>query len=139
MKLLIMLALAALPLAALADDSPLAGGMYSECVQWTTLGGMETSKKFNFVYGVDGSALLLVAYFENTASCEGNPRWVENYPITVSDYSGSDVVKILNGHDDKSKLYYKIILTPSYVSIYSSETLPVKPDAMHTIYLKRAI
>ena len=138
MKLLMILALLALPMAALADDGPLEGGQYAECVRWTTMNGMETSKNFQFVYGADGSALLTIAYFENTATCQGSASWMQSCEIAISQSSGGNVVKILNGQDQKSKMYFKIVLTPTYVSIYSSETLPVNPDPMHTIYLRRA-
>jgi hypothetical protein len=138
MKLLMVLAPMALPLAALAEDNPLVGRLYSKCVQWTTFNGVATSKKFNFTYGDDGTALLMISFFENTASCEGAAQTQDNYLIKISDSSGDNLVKILNGHEDKMNLYYKIILTPNYVSIYSSETLPVKPDYLNTIYLKRA-
>ena len=139
MKLLIMLALAVLPLLAMADDTPAAPKIYKECVQWTTYNGMATSKQFHFVASADQSVLLVMSYFENTAKCEGSARFIDNYDkIKVTNSRGDDVVRFIDAQDDASKVYYQIMLSPNYVTIYSGDTLPVQHGLDNLIYLKRA-
>lgn len=137
MKTLVILMSMILTVAAKADDNPLAG-QYSDCVRWTTMMGLETSKKFELAFGVDSSLHLVASYYEGTASCDGSPKEVRSYSdFAVVENKGGRRFRMITAKSETANLYFKFILSPESAEIYTSETLPVKLDVLRAMLLKR--
>jgi hypothetical protein len=138
MKLLMTLALSTLPLAALADDENILAGQYADCVQWTTMNGVPTSKKFELIFDPTNALHFAASYYEGSATCEGGPKEVRRYErFTVVQDSGNRRVRLITAQDEDSKLYFKFVLSMDSAIIYTGDSLPVKPDAMRSMILNR--
>jgi hypothetical protein len=138
MKLSFILIFALFSLVSQAEARHSASNLYSNCSRSLTAEGKVVSEKITFVMGIDDSALMLVALYENSGHCAGLPQQVESRLIAIYESSGDQEVEIINGQDLKSGLFYRIVMAPSNVSIHSGSTLPVRIDASTAIYLKRA-
>lgn len=138
MKVLMCLMLMSLPLMAAASDENVLAGQYMDCAQWTTMGGVETSKKFALDFTDVNTLHLEASYFEGNATCEGVAKEVRGYGnFTIIEDSGNRPVRLITAQSQDSKLYFKFVLSMSSAVIYTGESLSVTPDAMRSMVLNR--
>lgn len=138
MKTLILFILAALPATTIADEINLLAGQYSDCVRWTTYNGVETSKKFELVFGLDNSLEFKASFHQGSGVCEGEPAEVRTFRnFQVIKDSGNRRVRLITAQDLESKLYFKLMLSRESAIIDTAQSLEDKPDPMRTILMKR--
>lgn len=138
MKFLILSILMAIPLTSLADDENILEGVYADCTRWSTLGGVETSKRFSLLFTDKNSLHLSAYFFEGSGTCEGAPKDVRSYSnFTVLEDSGNRPVRIITAQDIDAKMYFKFVLSLRSAIIYTGDSLPVRADPMRVMILKR--
>jgi hypothetical protein len=138
MKLL-LLALSLFPALAMADtEVNMLAGTYSSCVQWTTMGGVETSKKFELLFTPENTLHLTAAFYVGSASCQGDPRDERRYDnlASLSD-SGNRPFRKITVQAQETGMYFEFVLTMHTAVIYTGDSVPVQHDAMRMMILDR--
>ena len=141
MKLyLLLLLLSILPCSAFADDDPnVLTGTYSSCVQWTTMGGIETSKKFELLFTPQSTLHLTAAFYVGSASCQGEARDVLRYDnYKVLNDSGNRPFRKITAQAQETGMYFEFVLTLRTAVIYTGDSAPVQHDPMRMMILNRA-
>lgn len=139
MKLLFIL-LSLLPAFSYADEEPnVLAGTYASCVQWTTMGGVETSKKFELLFTPQNTLHLAATFYVGSAACQGEPRDILRYDDhKVLTDSGNRPFRRITAQAHESGMYLEFVLTPRSAVIYTGDSAPVQHDPMRMMILDRA-
>lgn len=139
MKYAIKLLALLVPLAASAAPIESRVGVYADCVRWTTVNGVEHSKKFEYALNEDQSMYLDILFYTGTSKCEGDGEvllHVGNFELqeTVGKFPK---IFLIEAQDKDSGDYYQMMFSSDSVIINSGESLPVKYDMNRTIHLDK--
>lgn len=139
MKLLLLALALFSPLAMADTEVNILAGTYSSCVQWTTMGGAETSKKFELFFTPENSLHLTASFYVGSASCQGDPRDVRRYDslASLSD-SGNRPFRKITVQTQETGMYFEFVLTMQTAVIYTGDSVPVQHDPMRMMILNRA-
>lgn len=139
MKLALKIVTLLMPFAASAAPIESRVGVYAECVQWTTVNGIEHSKGFEYALNEDESMHLEIKYYTGTAKCEGDGEVLMragNFDIKNRIGKFPQIlillVKDMDGGD-----YYEIMFSNDSAIINSSDKLPVEYDINRTLLLTK--
>lgn len=136
----LLLAFALLPISSFADtEVNILAGTYSSCVQWTTMGGVETSKKFELLFTPENTLHLTAAFYVGSASCQGDLREVRHYEnlARLSD-SGNRPFRKITVQAAETGMYFEFVLTMQTAVIYTGDSVPVQHDPLRMMILDRA-
>lgn len=127
------------PLAANAGSVESRVGVYTDCVRWTTVNGVEHSKKFEYALKEDQSMYLDILFYTGTAKCEGEGEvlmHVENFDVsnTVGEFPK---LFMLEARDKDAGDYYEFMYSSDSVIINSNDKLPVEYDMNRTLLLNK--
>lgn len=140
MKYAISILALALPLmSSAATDSDVSTGVYSDCVKWTTINGVEHSKGFQYILNDDDSMSLDVLYYTGTDKCEGDGEELlhaENFTVQKKVAHKNTVFLILAKNEDSGD-YYEMMFSKDRVMVSISDSLPIKYDFNRTLLLKK--
>jgi hypothetical protein len=135
----LFLILSILPNLVFGNDEPnVLAGVYSSCVRWTTMGGVETSKRFELIFTPDSALHLTAAFFVGSEKCEGEPgdlRRYENFRILAD--NGNRPFRKITAQPSDSEMYFEFILTPGTATIYTDDFVPVRHNMMRMMILNR--
>lgn len=115
-------------------------GVYRDCVQWTTVNGVEHSKGFELEFGQDSSMRIDVLFYVGTSDCQGQGELVartENFKV-IRRMGVGENTQYVYAKDRDSDDYYKIMFSDGTALIQRSEGLPFKYEFDNSLLLKKA-
>jgi len=140
MKYAISILALVLPLMSNATtETNVSAGVYSDCVKWTTINGVEHSKGFQYILNEDDSMSLDVLYYTGTDKCEGDGEVLlhaENFTIQKKVAHGKTLFLMLAKNEDSGD-YYEMMFSKDRVMVSISDSLPIKYDFNRTLLLKK--
>lgn len=133
----LLLSLISLPSYADEETNILAGS-YASCARWTTMGGVETSKKFELLFTPQESLHLTAAFYVGSDTCQGEPREVRHYEnYNVLQDSGNRPFRKITAQSQEAGMYFEFVLTMRSAIIYTGESVPVRHDPMRMMILDK--
>lgn len=141
MKYMIMALALVLPFASHASaDLENSAGLYTDCVKWTTINGIEHSKGFQYVLNEDDSMSLDVLYYTGTDKCEGDGEVLmhaDKFTVQKKIAHKNKVFMLIALNEDSGD-YYQMMFSKDSVIVNISDSLPIKYDFNRTLLLKKA-
>lgn len=122
-----------------ASETEVSAGIYSDCVKWTTINGVEHSKGFQYILNENDSMSLDVFYYTGTSKCEGDGEVLmhaENFSVQKKFAHGKKVFSLLVKNEDKGD-YYQMMFSEGRVLIHISDSLPIKYDFDRSLLLNK--
>ncbi len=123
-----------------ATELEVSAGLYTECVKWTTVNGVEHSKGFQYILNEDDSMSLDILYYTGTDKCEGDGEVLmhaENFTV-LEKLGHKKTVFMLTARNEDSGDYYQMMFSKDSVIVNISDSLPIKYDFNRTLLLKKA-
>lgn len=123
-----------------ATELEASSGLYTECVKWTTVNGVEHSKEFRYALNEDDSMSLDILFYTGTATCEGDGEVLlhaERFTI-LEKIVHKKTIFMLTARNEDSGDYYEMMFSKDSVMVQISDSLPIKYDFNRTLLLKKA-
>lgn len=123
-----------------ATELESSAGLYTDCVKWTTINGVENSKGFQYLLNEDDSMSLDVLYYRGTAKCEGEGEVLmraDNFTVREKVGHGKAIFMLIARNEDSGD-YYQMMFSKGRVMVNISDSLPIKYDFNRTLLLKKA-
>jgi len=123
-----------------ATELEASAGLYTECVKWTTINGVEHSKEFKYLLNEDDSMSLDILFYTGTDKCEGNGEALMRAErFTVLEKVGhKKTIFMMTARNEDGGDYYQMMFSKGSVMIQISDSLPIKYDFNRTLLLKKA-
>ena len=140
-KYMIAVLALALPLMSnAATELENSAGLYTECVKWTTVNGVEHSKGFKYALNDDDSMSLDILFYTGTDKCEGDGEVLmhaEHFTV-LEKIAHKKTIFMLTARNEDSGDYYQMMFSKDNVMVQISDSLPIKYDFNRTLLLKKA-
>lgn len=137
--ILLLIAMISLSAGAMAaEDKNEIVGTYSKCVEWTTVNGVPSSKKFEFIHGADRSMLLRIELHNGSSICEGMVVKLQEYSqFEILNDEDSSAFRLVDVKETKKDIYMQITIMKSIVNVIFSKSYPVVMDMQNSVLIRR--